>query len=156
MWEKIISPILGTLLNWVWGVFKEERAESARWKAQALEAQKKSIKEGLDKQLRWAKDAGVTETPTSGSEWNARVKGLYFLVSAAMLASGCYRYVYVESYRPVPPAIKPPVLEDGSAFSPREQVLASYAFTLEQAYAAVREDAIAHNQKNGFSVEETP
>jgi len=157
VWAKLLSAFIQPVLQWLWDIWKESEAEEARWRAQALEQQKKSLQEGIETQNQWAKDAKIeVPPPCSGAGWNARIKGLYFLLSLYILASGCHRYVYVEAYRPVPPLITPPVLEDGSAFSPREQVLVEYAQALERAYARVRADAIRHNRSNGFPEELVP
>jgi hypothetical protein len=152
MWASLLRGIFESLLNFGWGVFKEERARTAEINEKALKGQLASTKEGVETQLRWQKDQEKPKKPvSSGADWN-KVNPLPILFLSGMLLSGCYRYVYVESYRPVPPKIVRPTLDDASPFNAREQVLSDYALKLETAYEAVRKDAIDHNLKNGLSV----
>ena len=144
--KALFSSIVSGIMDW----WNAEQAESAKWAAESRKQQLNSIKIGQEKEREYndALSDACKNASSSGSLWNAK---LITLLIVLPFLTGCFRfYVYTEPYRPVPPKIERPTLEDTSAFNEREQALASYAEQLESVYNKIRSDAIAANEKNGY------
>lgn len=155
MWTTIIQAVLGTVLSAVQDWWRAEQAESAKWAAEARGMQLESIKVGQQVEQDYLKALEGARGATSGSMWNAKVVALLLMAPVLLSMQGCFRfYVAAEPYRPVPPKIERPVLEDESPFSAREEKLAAYAESLAVVYRQIRRDAIEANERNGFPTPE--
>lgn len=150
--EGVLTALASAISDW----WRAEEAEAAKSKAKAIEHQLDSVKEGLAIQAEMARKTAEasSSTPSSGAGWNASRVVPVILLGIFLQGCGLFRiYVYTEPYQPVPPAVERPVLEDESAFNPREQVLAGYASELEAALAEARAYAIEQNQQQGYPVD---
>lgn len=147
--EGIFNSIIGALTDW----WAHEEAEAAKSQAKARDKQLESVKTGMQVQAEMARKtaAAATSAPKSGAGWNAAP-----LLLACLLLQGCglFRFeVYTHPYQPVPPRVDRPVLEDESPFNDREQVLATYATSLEAALNEARAYSIEQNQAQGYPVD---
>jgi len=151
MWGSILSAIVKGLGQVIMDWWRAEQAESAKWAAKTRERQLISIKEGkkIEQDYVNTLQKARKNPARSGALWNAKVTILLLL--CPFILCGCFRFhVYAAPYRPVPPKIERPILENESPFSEREQKLVNYASELETVYSKIRQEAIESNQKNGY------
>lgn len=155
--QAVLSAILQTVLRGIMDWWKGEQAEAAKWAAKTREQQLESIKTGKAKEREYVEAlAEARANPAqSGAMWNKKLATAALLLMIVLPLQGCFRfYSYTVPYRPVPPKIERPVLEDESPFNQREQKLAAYAGQLEVAYEKVRQEAIDSNEEHGYPAPE--